>query len=307
MCVPRRRCARALPVLAALVVLVAGPAGAQTAPTNDPGSGLEWHLNVIGAPRAWPVATGKGTTIAIVDTGVDLAHEDLVGRISGRATCLDTGGDSLRCTDGGPDDGRDDDGHGTHVAGIAAATGSNGTGVVGVAPDANILAVKVLRTCAGATACDATGSASDVEAGIRWATDHGATVINLSLGSTTQSLFGSGFGDAISYAWGAGAIPVVASGNSLLLSSGFSSENAIVVNSLNRSGLKASYASNVGSAHWALSAPGGEGDTATSCATAPQGILSTYWTRGGSGYACLAGTSMAAPQVSGAAAILRSA
>ena len=306
----RRGRARSAVVALVLGVLAAGatPARAQQAPTNDPGSGLEWHLSAIGAPAAWAAATGRGATIAIVDTGVDLAHEDLQdGKIAGAVTCLDTGGDTSKCIDGG----QDDDGHGTHVAGIAAATGGNGKGVVGVAPDATILAVKVLHEdCGGllTSGCEASGTASDVEAGIRWAADHGATVINLSLGSTTQSVFGPGFAKAIEYAWDRGVISVVAAGNDFILGSGFSNEPAIVVDGLNRAGSKASYSNGVGAAHWALSAPGGELDTTSSCESAPQGILSTFWQTGEtSSYACLAGTSMAAPQVAGAAAVLRSA
>jgi subtilisin family serine protease len=305
----RRRAVLVALLLGVLVLATGGAAaGAQQALTNDPGSSLEWHLEAIGAPAAWAAATGRGATIAIVDTGVDLAHEDLQdGKIADAVTCLDTGGDTSKCVDGG----QDDDGHGTHVAGIAAATGGNGKGVVGVAPDANILAVKVLHEdCGGllTSGCEASGTASDVEAGIRWAADHGATVINLSLGSTTQSVFGPGFAKAIEYAWDRGVISVVAAGNDFILGSGFSNEPAIVVDGLNRAGGKASYSNGVGAARWALSAPGGELDTTSSCETAPQGILSTFWQAGEtSAYACLAGTSMAAPQVAGAAAVLRSA
>ncbi|MGI8663944.1 MAG: S8 family serine peptidase [Acidimicrobiales bacterium] len=303
---------RALAAFGAIgfVALVAGasPSAAQQGPTDDPGSGLEWHLATIGAPTAWARATGTGATIAIVDTGVDLAHEDLQGgKIARAVTCLDTGGNTSGCVDGG----QDDNGHGTHVAGIAAANGDNAIGVVGVAPEATILAVKVLRqVCSGLPGggCEASGTAADVEAGIRWATDNGATVINLSLGSTTQSVFGPSFADAVEYAWEHGVIPVVAAGNDFVLSSGFSGQHAIVVDAVNRAGTKSSYSNGVGAASWALAAPGGESDTASSCKSAPQGILSTYWRAGeSSSYACLAGTSMAAPQVAGAAAVLRSA
>jgi subtilisin family serine protease len=304
-----RLVSRAFALAIALVAATGAPrASAEQGPTNDPGSGLEWHLGAIGAPAAWAAATGRGATIAIIDTGVDLAHEDLQdGKIAAAVTCLDTGGDASRCVDGG----QDDDGHGTHVAGIAAAHGGNGIGVVGVAPDATILAVKVLHEdCGGilTPGCEASGTAADVESGVRWAADHGATVINLSLGSTTQSVFGPGFARAIEYAWDRGVISVVAAGNDFVLGSGFSNEPAIVVDATNRSGGKATYSNGVGAAHWAMAAPGGEVDTSSSCESSPQGILSTFWRTGeSSSYACLAGTSMAAPQVAGAAAVLRSA
>jgi subtilisin family serine protease len=303
----------ALGVLALALLGAAAPARAQDGPTNDPGSRFQWHLDAIGAPTAWAASTGKGATIAVVDTGIDLDHEDLQadGKIAGAASCIGTDGDPSRCTTGGHDDGRDDDGHGTHVAGIAAASTGNAIGVAGVAPDAQILAVKVLtESCGGllSSTCDARGTADDVVAGIEWAIAHGATVINLSLGSTSESVFGPAFAQAIEDAWNAGVIPVVAAGNDFILGSGFSNNHAIVVGALNRAGAEASYSSGVGSARWGISAPGGESDDSGSCETAPRGILSTYWVSGSSNsYACLAGTSMAAPQVAGAAAILRSA
>ena len=301
----------ALLALAAACLCFAAPLAAdaapRTAPSNDPGSALQWGLTAIGAPDAWHVATGRGTTIAIVDSGAALGHEDLQGgKIVGAVSCLDTNADPMACTPGG----EDDDGHGTHVAGIAAATTGNGTGTAGVAPDASLLVVKVLRHGCDAlgTDCTASGTGDDVSAGIRYAADHGADVINLSLGNTTQSVLGASFSDALEYAWARGAIPVVAAGNGFVLPSGFSNQHAVVVGALNRDGDRASYSSGVGQAMWALSAPGGESDDKDSCNHDPLGILSTFWTTDAptNAYACLAGTSMAAPHVSGALAVLRS-
>jgi serine protease len=249
---------------------------------------------MIGAPSAWQVATGAGQTIAIVDTGVDLNHGDLQNnKIVGAVSCIGSAGDSAKCKPGG----QDDYGHGTHVAGIAAALTDNGVGVAGTAPDASILAVKVL---------DSTGSGSgdDVAAGIRYAADHGAVAINLSLGNVTQAVFGTSFQAALDYAFNKDAIPVIAAGNNFVLPSGPIS-HAIVVGALNRSGVKASY-SNIGSSQWGIDAPGGEpDDTTDTCnsTTDQMGVLSTFFQNG---YACLAGTSMAAPHVAGAVAVLRS-
>jgi subtilisin family serine protease len=163
--------------------------------------------------------------------------------------------------------------------------------------------------------CTATGSADDVAAGIRWAVDHGADVVNLSLGGgTIQGVLGCAFCDAVEYAWARGAIAVVAAGNDSALPSGFSDEHAVVVTATTRADSRASY-SNASSgllreARWPVSAPGGEAETdPDDCATGgtPKGILSTFWMEGRrDAYACQAGTSMAAPHVSGALAVLLS-
>jgi serine protease len=305
-------------VLFALVVAVSVgvPRLASARAVNDAGRPLQWGLDQIGAADAWDRATGEGFTIAIVDSGVDLRHEDFQlpgggSKIVANVSCLGANGDPARCVAG---KGQDDNGHGTHVAGIAAAVTNNGKGVAGVAPDARLLAVRVLQNdCGGGPddgACDATGTANDVIAGIVWAADHGAAVINLSLGSTAQAVFGPGFDQALRYAWGKGAIPVVATGNDVVLPSGFSDEPAIVVAATSRAGEKASYSNSVGSARWAVAAPGGElGDVLQDCSSGgrPQGVLSTYWRPGGTNeYACEVGTSMAAPHVSGSLAVLRS-
>ena len=268
----------------ALAFLVGLPAPATA--SNDPFFPDQWNLAAIGAEASWSRARGAGTMIAVVDTGVDLDHEDLVGKMATGASF--TGGSA-----------QDDNGHGTHVAGVAAASTGNGTGVAGVAPDARILPVQVLNA-------EGVGSVSDVAKGIRYAADSGADVINLSFGEvSTRVDLASAFTDAIRYAWSKGAISVVAAGNDFVRTSGFTNEPAIVVTSSNRGDGRPGYASGVGNAQWGLAAPGGEGVVGVEPGCDPQsGIVSTYLN---DSYACLVGTSMAVPHVAGAAAVLRSA
>jgi thermitase len=286
-----------------VVVMVAGlvmslamfplPAGA----TNDPSFSLQWALPIIGAPQAWSATTGAGVRIGIVDAGVDLTHEDLAGKVVDQISCVDSGGDPLQCKGSG----QDDLGHGTHVAGIAAALKDNGLGVAGVAPDAALVVAKV---------GDAQGRVNldDANAGIRWVVDHGARVVNLSFGDLVflrTAAFGTALADGIDYAWSHGAVPVLASGNTDLFGLGVGSSdygdlNAIVVGATGPDDQVTGYSSPTGSAKWAIVAPGGAAD-----GTEADDIYSTFWVDGEHNqYGYLAGTSMAAPFVSGAVALL---
>lgn len=262
----------------------------------DPYLAEQWALAKVGAPVAWATATGEGVTIAVIDTGVDLAHEDLGSKVVAHVSCVGAADDPAKCHGSG----QDDHGHGTHVAGVAAATTSNGEGVASAAPDARIMAVKVLEPDADG---GASGATEDVRAGIRWALDHGADVINLSLGEEIGlfSLFGTSLDSAINDAWEAGAIPVVAAGNDAVFPSGYHLVKALVVTATDQSDEQASYASNVTGAEWGMAAPGGDGPEHEGQ------ILSTWWEDGeADSYGWAVGTSMAAPHVAGAAAALLS-
>ena len=286
---------RRLVVVLAGVALAAGfipPAQA----SEDPSFGKQWGLNVVGAPAAWAKTTGTKIRVGIVDTGVDMEHEDLAGRIVESTSCLDTDGNPLRCTGSA----QDDFGHGTHVAGIAAATKDNGLGIAGVAPDVELVVAKVFK---GATA-----SPSDVIAGVKWVVDRGARVVNLSLGGAlfvATATFGSELNAGVEYAWKKGAIPVVASGNDDLFGAGIGSAeygamDAIVVGATGHNDRVASYSSPTGNAKWAVLAPGGSGTR-----TPGENVYSTYWSKGKQNhYGYLAGTSMATPHVTGAVALL---
>ena len=162
-------------------------------PNDELYSATAPYLDAISAPAAWDVHPGDATVkIAVVDSGVDVSHPDLVGRVSDTYNAVDSGTDVT-----------DSVGHGTFVAGVAAATGNNSIGVAGASMGASVMAVKV---------ADSAGQIwSDAEAaGIDWAADHGAKVINLSLGSDTPTQVES---DAVAYAQGKGVLVVAAAGN----------------------------------------------------------------------------------------------
>jgi subtilisin family serine protease len=287
--------------------------GAPTsAAPNDPLLSRQWGLTTIKASGAWNRgALGGGATIAIVDTGVDLNHPDLKDKLLDGVDLVS----GETCTPGA----QDLNGHGTHVAGIAAAAANNGIGVAGTAPDAKILPVRVLDPAGS-------GSGPDIVAGIKWAADHGAQVINLSIGEGL-SISGTGLsvsspvdidsiGEGVDYAWQKGAVVVAAAGNSTfpLCEYPAASAHAICVASVDSTGFPSSFSNFPGRLTGAaVRAPGGDGSG--SC-DPDADVWSTYWPGATGddaercapkGYEPLAGTSMATPFVSGIAAMLRAA
>ena len=165
------------------------------AASTDPLLAQQWGIFAIGADRAWATTTGQGVIVAVIDSGSG-PHPDL-------AENLLTGHSFFGSVES--QDGTDIDagGHGSHVAGIIAAAANNGIGGSGVAPRAKILPIQVLDQAGQ-------GDARDVAAGVRYAADNGAKVINLSLGGTTES---SSLTQAISYANDKGVLVVAAAGN----------------------------------------------------------------------------------------------
>ncbi len=252
---------------------------------GDPLRTQQTHISQLGLPAVWSRATGAGQVIAIVDSGVDLSHPDLAGQLVEGINLV---------TPGTPP--QDDNGHGTHVAGIAAATTGNAIGVSGTAPLAKIMPVKVLDQ-------DGSGSTATIAAGIDWATQNGATVINLSLGQTglrARISKGGEINPALRRATAAGVVIVSASGNDSTLKLDYrSGVDVIVVNACDAAGSPADF-SNAGDPR-AVAAPGV--DILSTAPTKPTAI----WPTGTSGYETLSGTSMAAPVVAGIVALLRSA
>jgi subtilisin family serine protease len=283
------------------VVTRENPADART---YDPYYSEQWALAALNAPEAWLRSTGRGVKVGVVDTGVDLAHVDLVGKVVASVSCVGAG-EANPCAGSA----QDDEGHGTHVAGIIAADTLNGVGVAGVAPGAVLIVAKALDA-------NGSGSLGDVNAAIRWVVDHGAQIVNLSLeadGTAVNPDPGHSLADGVEYAWQHGAIPVVAAGNatpSLFGPGGYAGVDAVVVGATGRTGQPAWYSSPLTGAKWGVVAPGGDargpGGTASCAGPLASGcIVSTGWFGGhANAYAVDEGTSMAAPQVAGVLALL---
>ncbi|MGX6607160.1 S8 family peptidase [Micromonosporaceae bacterium Da 78-11] len=238
---------------------------------TDPARTQQWDLTKIRATDAWQKSTGAGVVVAVIDTGVDASHADLAGQVlAGYDAIADTAGVS---TDG--------NGHGTHVAGTIAAATGNGIGVSAIAPDTKILPIKVLGA-------NGSGYMSDTAEGIVWAADHGANVINMSLGSSSKV---SAVSNAIAYARSKGVTVVAAAGNEREDGSPTSypaADAGVIAVAATDSADKVAYYSNQGS-YVDVAAPG-------------SAILSTY---PGNKYSTMYGTSMASPHVAAVAALLK--
>lgn len=236
---------------------------------NDPMLGEQWSVNRTQQPSAWSVTTGEGVVVAVVDTGVQCYHPDL--------RCTADGYDFVD-NDALPND---EQGHGTHVSGIVAAWGNNAQGVAGVAYNARIMPVRVLGV-------SGSGQYSAIAAGIAYAAEHGAHVINLSLGGPTPA---NTLQEAIDYAWTRGAVVVCAAGNASSSVPNYPAayENCLSVAATTPNDGRASFSSYGTTVD--IGAPG-------------TGILSTVR---GNAYQAWNGTSMAAPNVAGTAALVKAA
>lgn len=290
---------------------------------HDPNAPLDdfaqWHLAHQGFPRAWELGRGVGGEVAVLDSGVYVAHPDLAGRISGAVNCA-----GLLCLGG---DVSDESGHGTHVAGLACADSDSGYGIASTGFDCSVYAVKT----------DLSLTYTSIINSIYAAADHGSDAINMS--------FGGGGPDpdlkqALDYAWARGSVPVAAGANEPKPSAGanypaqyvqpegsgpnIDAGQGLVVTSAKHSGARSAFAQRTSGI--SVAAFGSATDAVTG---GQQGILSTWPPEtpeptidnefenrnppapvrtslfGDNRFAYLVGTSMATPQVAGLVALIR--
>jgi len=235
---------------------------------------LPWGVDRIDAELVHPTTKGSGINVAVIDTGIDTTHPDLDGNYAGGYDFVNKDSDP-----------QDDNGHGTHCAGIIAAE-DNDIGVIGVAPEASLYALKVLDARGG-------GSYSDVIAAIQWAVDHSMRIASMSLGG---SFYSEALETACKNAYEAGVLLVAAAGNSGNRSGKGDNvtyparfDSVIAVAATDTRNRRASWSSTGPAVE--LAAPG----------------VNIYSTLLNGRYGTMSGTSMACPHVSGAAALVMAA
>lgn len=230
----------------------------------------QWNLPMIGMEKSWEISQGSSDVIvAIVDTGIDMKHPEFNGKLVDGYNVI---ADNKRPMD--------DNGHGTHVAGVIAAKTNNKNGIAGMSWNSKLMPVKAIGA-------DGSGTAFDIAQGIIWATDHGADVINLSVGNYTSS---AELKNACRYAFDHNVVLVAATGNDNTDQPGYPAAYSEVmgVSAIDHNKRRADF-SNFGD-YVDVVAPGVD-------------IASTYIY---SDYAALSGTSMACPHVSALASLIRS-
>jgi thermitase len=269
--VPEARLERTLAVLSANPNIEFAEVDYLLAPEavpNDPYCSMQWHLSKIATPTAWEIATGSNSVIiAVLDTGVETTHTDLASALVPGWNFYDNNSNTADVT-----------GHGTGVAGAAAAVGNNGIGVASVAWGCKIMPIRVSDTSGNA-------SFSVIANALTWASDHGARVANVSFRASDSSTVSS----AAQYFQSRGGVVAVAAGNESLFGSTPDNPCVLTVSASDSNDTLASF-SNTGS-NIDLSAPG-------------VNILTTA-TGGSYGYGT--GTSFSAPVVAGVAALMISA
>ena len=234
---------------------------------NDPQFSQAWHLQTMNLPGAWEVTRGGGVIVAVLDTGVNAAHEDLSGKLVAGRNVVSNNGDTA-----------DVHGHGTKVAGVIGAVMDNSLGVASIAPDAMIMPIRITNST------DGWATTSAMASGITWASDQGARVANISYEATSSS----SVRNAADYMRSRGGLVVSAAGNEGSLRSTADSASIITVSATSSSDSITSW-SNYGS-FIDVAAPGAGLRTTTSSG----------------GYASVSGTSFSAPATAATIAMIMS-
>ncbi|MCU7722365.1 type VII secretion-associated serine protease mycosin [Actinoplanes sp. KI2] len=242
---------------------------------GDEVRGDEWYLRKLNIQGAWTYSTGAGVTVGVIDSGVDATHPDLQGQVLPGLDLVDPKGDG------------DTDlvGHGTTVSAIIAGRGDDSSGIIGMAPKAKILPVRVL---------DEENRYNDaiiVAKGVRWAVDHGARVINLSLGGNG---FSATLSAALDYAFAKDVVVIACTGNTSA-----SSDTDVWYPAREPGVIAVAGMEKDSNQLWSGSITGKE-----TVVTAPATQL--VGAQSGGGYWKVQGTSFAAPMVTGTAALIRS-
>ena len=256
---------------------------------NDPMYAQQWNLKAINIEKAWEISKGKGVIVAVLDTGIAWENHDDFAVVPDLETQNFVEGWDFVNDDAHAND---DHGHGTHVAGTIAQATNNGEGVAGVAFEASLMPVKVLDHFGS-------GNTADIADAIHWAADHGAKVINMSLGGGGRS---DVMEHAVAYARAKGVVVVCAAGNGGrgVVEYPAAYPGSFAVAAVGPTGAKAPYSS------WGkeldIAAPGGDKSQGEAA-----GILQNTIDPQDVGkgiYASYQGTSMATPHVAGVAALL---
>lgn len=251
---------------------------------DDPTEITPWGVSRINADVVWNDSSGDDVKVAILDTGIQMDHPDLVGSVQGGVTCVSGRSPfSVPSCDPG---GNDDNGHGTHVAGTVAAV-DNEIGVIGVAHNSDLYSVKVLDR-------QGRGKLSDIIAGIEWSVDQEMQIINMSLGTSSDV---QSFEDAVDAAYSSGVLIVAAAGNSgddgVSYPAAYGSVIAVAASCGEAESQYCDGSDDIAS----FSSTGPEVEL-----TAPGVEVESTWIEGG--YHNGSGTSMASPHVAGVAALL---